>query len=105
MGGADQRADRRRRDGDRLPSHFVERFEHGDMGEPAGPAPAKRERKGLLARKVPGHRAPASHAKSQAVAASGRTSGAMSAAVSLAAVPSRTRPTMPCRIAARRKKL
>ena len=40
-----------------------------------------------------------------AFAASGRTSGAMAAAFSLVAVPSRTRPTMPCRIAASRKKL
>ena len=99
IGGADQRADRRAGDGDGLPAHFVERFEHRDMREPARAAAAKREREALR------HRAPASRAKSQAVAASGRTSGAMAAAVSLVAVPSRTRPTMPCRIAARRKKL
>ena len=99
IGGADQRADRGAGDGGGPRTHLVERFEHGDMREPARAAAA--ERKG----KASAHRAPASRANSQASTASGRTSGAMAAAVSLVAVPSRTRPTMPCRIAARRKKL
>ena len=51
------------------------------------------------------HRAPASRAKRQAVSASGRTICALAGACSLVAVPSRTRPAMPCRIAAMRKKL
>ena len=49
------------------------------------------ERKGKALR----HCAPASRANSQALMASGRTSGAIAAAFSLVAVPSRTRPTMP----------
>ena len=53
----------------------------------------------------PGYRGPAFTAQSHAAAASGRTSAAIAAAFSFEAVPSRTRPTMPCRIAARRKKL
>ena len=44
-------------------------------------------------------------ANCQALAASGRTMAAMPIAFSLVAVPSRTRPAMPCRMAAMRKKL
>src|SRR5690606_10168024 len=49
--------------------------------------------------------APARRAKRIAVSASGRTASARAAACWFAAVPSRTRPTMPCTIAASRKKL
>src|SRR5260370_1000265 len=76
---------------------LVERRDHGDMGEPARPAAAEREREGL--------HAPASCANRHAVAASGATMAALAGAYSLVAVPSRTRPTMPWKIAARRKKL
>src|SRR4029453_5362288 len=99
IGGADQSADRGAGDGGGLLAHVVERFQHRDGGDPAPPAAA--EPKGETLR----HRAPASRANSQALTASGRTSGAMAAPVSLVAVPSRTRPTMPWKIAARRKKL
>src|SRR5262249_5571941 len=97
VGRADQRADRGAGDGGGPFAHVVERFEHRDMGEPARAAAAECKGKALR------HRAPASRANSQALTASGRTSGAMAAAVSLAAVPAR--PTMPWKIAARRKKL
>src|SRR6266446_6987296 len=99
VGGCDQGADRGAGDGGGLLAHVVERFQHRDVGEPARAAAAEREGKSLR------HRAPASRANSQALTASGRTSGAMAAAFSLVAVPSRTRPTMPWKIAARRKKL
>src|SRR5262249_786792 len=99
VGGRDQRADRGAGDGGGLLAHVVERFQPRDVGEPARAAAAEREGKTLR------HRAPASRANSQAFTASGRTSGAMAAAFSLVAVPSRTRPTMPWKIAARRKKL
>ena len=95
---ADERADRGAGDGDRLDAHLVERLGHDDMGEAARPAAAERQRHGF-------HFAPASRAKRQAVSASGRTICALAAACSLVAVPSRTRPAMPCRIAAMRKKL
>ena len=67
--------------------------------EPADRAAAtKRQRDGF-------RHAPASRAKRQAVRASGRTIAPRNAACSLVAVPSRTRPAMPCRIAPSRKKL
>jgi len=44
-------------------------------------------------------------AKPQALSASGRIISALAGANSLVAVPSRTRPMMPCRMAAMRKKL
>ena len=47
----------------------------------------------------------ASRANSQALSASGRTISALAGANSDVAVPSRTRPMMPCKIAAMRKKL
>src|SRR5262249_58509262 len=87
--GSDQCADRGAGDGGGLLAHVVERFEHRDMREPARAAAAERKAE------TPRHSAPASRANSQALTASGRTSGAMAAAVSLGAVPSRTRPTMP----------
>ena len=99
VGGCDQGADGGAGDGGGLLAHIVERFQHRDVGEPARAAAAEREGETLC------HRAPASRANSQALTASGRTSGAMAAAFSLVAVPSRTRPTMPWKIAARRKKL
>src|SRR5262249_44047845 len=99
IGGADQRADRGAGDGDRFPTHLVEPLEHGEVGAAARAAGPEREGE------APAHNAPASRANAQARAASGRTSGAMAAAFALVAVPSRTRPTMPCRMAARRKKL
>ena len=95
---ADDGADRGAGDGDGLHAHLVERLGHDDMGEAARPAAAERQRDGL-------HLAPASRAKRQAVSASGRTICALAGACSLVAVPSRTRPAMPCRIAAMRKKL
>ncbi len=49
--------------------------------------------------------APARSAKYHARCASGRTASAFDAAFALAAVPSRTRPTMPWRMPAMRKKL
>src|SRR5262249_48732216 len=105
VGSPDQRADRGAGDRDRLGPDLVERLEHGDVREAAGPAATERERNALAGRRDLAHCAPASRAKAQALTASGCTSGAMAAAFSLVAVPSRTRPTMPCRIAARRKKL
>ena len=65
------------------------------------------ERSSASERKAKGfaHRAPAARANSQALLASGRTSGPIANACSFAAVPSRARPTMPWKIAARRKKL
>ena len=68
---------------------------------PRLPAP----RPGLLHEDPGQDYAPVLTANSQAFAASGRTSVALAAATALVAVPSRTRPTMPCRIAAMRKKL
>ena len=96
--GARHGADRGARDRDRPDAQFVERLEHRDMGKPARAAAAEREREAL-------HQAPAARANDHAVAASGRTIRARAAACSLVAVPSRTRPAMPCRIAAMRKKL
>ena len=98
IGGADQRADRGAGDRGGFYPHLVQRFDHRDVGEPAGAAAAEREREGFF-------HAPACSANSHALAASGRTISAFAAANALVAVPSRTRPTMPCRIAARRKKL
>ena len=50
-------------------------------------------------------RAPACRANSHALSASGRIISALAGANSLVAVPSRTRPMMPCKMAAMRKKL
>src|SRR5262249_54809749 len=97
IGGPDQRADRGAGDGGGFAAHLVDRLEHRDMREPARATAAQCKREALA------HRAPASRAYCQALTASGRTSGAIAAAVSLVAVPSRTRPTMPCRMAASRK--
>src|SRR5262245_19143872 len=99
IGSSDHRAEAAAGDDRRLDPHFIEDFEHGDMGEAARRAAA--EGKADLRRA----HAPASLAKCQAVSAKGRTSPAMRRALRLAAVPSRTRPTMPCRMAAIRKKL
>src|SRR5262249_24117910 len=98
IGGTDERASRCPGNDDRLDSQFVEGFEHGNMREAARSAGAKCAGDRF-------HRAPASKANDQALAGSGRTSSALDAACSLVAVPSRTRPTMPWRIAASRKKL
>ena len=46
----DDRADRGAGDGDRPKAHFIERFEHGDMGEAARSAAAERKRDGRLSR-------------------------------------------------------
>ncbi len=94
---ANQRADRGAGDSGGFYAQIVERLDHRDMRQPARAAAAERERKRL--------HAPACRANSQALAASGRTNSALAAAKALVAVPSRTRPAMPCRIAARRKKL
>ena len=83
----------------------VHRALAGDVRDPARAAATQCQRKTLRARQALAHGAPASRANAQAFSASGRTSGAMAAALALVAVPSRTRPTMPCRMAARRKKL
>jgi hypothetical protein len=58
---------------------------------------ARREREAL-------HDGPASRANAHALSASGCTISAIAAAFSFVAVPSRTRPTMPWRMAASRKK-
>src|ERR1700722_11229336 len=63
----------------------------------------KRAWKGFVDRN--GQRAPASLANSQALSASGRIISALAGANSDVAVPSRTRPIMPCKMAAMRKKL
>jgi len=97
IAGADERADRRAGERHRPHPELVERLDHGDMRDAARAAAAKRERKTF--------HAAISCANCQALAASGRTMAAMPAAFSLVAVPSRTRPAMPCRMAARRKKL
>ena len=102
--GTDKSADRGAGDGGRLHAHLVERLDYRDMRQPARAAATEREREGFhlryrLKRPPPGARNPS------ALAASGRTRLAFAAATVLVAVPSRTRPTMPCRIAARRKKL
>src|SRR5262249_31133772 len=103
IAGPDHRADRGARDRGRLHAHLIERLDDRDVRKPARAAGAERQRKALC---FPSrHVAPAWRANSQAVAASGRTIWARAGAFSLVAVPSRTRPTMPCRIAARRKKL
>src|SRR5690349_10495979 len=99
ISGADQRAKTAAGDDRGLDSHLVEDFKHGNMGETARRATAKREADPR------GAHAPALFAKNQAVSAKGRTSLAMRRASRLAAVPSRTRPTMPWRMAAIRKKL
>ena len=99
IGRTEQRADRAAGDDGRLSAQLVEGFEDGDMRDPARAASAQGKRE------APAHPAPAWRANSHALHASGRTSGAMASAFSLVAVPSRTRPTIPCRIAARRKKL
>src|SRR4029077_15341468 len=88
---ADERADRGAGDGGGFYAQFVERLEHRNMREPARAAAAKRQRKRL--------HAPPGRANPQALAASGRTISALAAAKALVAVPSRTRPTMPWRIA------
>src|SRR5262249_57655586 len=80
IGGADQRADRGAGDGGGLLAHVVERFEHRDMREPARAAAA--ERKGEALR----HRAPASHANSQALTASAPTTPPIPPALSLLAL-------------------
>ena len=106
IAGADHRADRGAGDHRGLHAHLVERLDDRDVGDPARAAGAEREREGFhLSLTLRIHLAPACCANSQAVAASGRTICARAGAFSLVAVPSRTRPTMPCRIAARRKKL
>src|SRR5262249_45951263 len=95
---ADEGADRSAGNRYRFDAQFVERFEHDDMSKAARAAAAKRQCHALA-------HAPASRAKVQAVSASGRTSAALAGACSLGAVPSRTRPAIPCKIAAMRKKL
>src|SRR5262249_12759341 len=115
VGGADQRADRGAGDGGGLLGHVVERLEHRDRGAPTRVAAAARKGGTLRQRRAASRaeckvdslrqRAAASRATSRVLPASGRASGAMAAAFSLVAVPSRTRPTMPWKIAARRKKL
>src|SRR5262249_7968076 len=89
IGSADQRAARAPGNDDRFAAELVERLEHRDMREPARAATAERKRKALA------HCAPAAGGNSRALAASGRTSGAIARAFLLVAVPSRTRPTMP----------
>ena len=96
--GADDRADGSAGNRHGLHAHLVERLGHDDMREPSRAAAAKCEGEGF-------HLAPASRAKRHAVSASGRTIWPLAAACSLVAVPSRTRPAMPCKIAAIRKKL
>ena len=98
IGRAEKGADRGAGNRNRTDAHVVERFHHRDMRQPARAAAAERQSYGF-------HRAPASCAKRHAVAASGRIMSALAGAWSLVAVPSRTRPMMPCRIAAIRKKL
>src|SRR5436305_4375894 len=88
IGGADKRAARAPGDSDRLVAELIERLEHRDMRKPARAAAAERQRKAFA------HCAPATRANSRALAASGRTSGAIARAFSLVAVPSRTRPTI-----------
>src|SRR5882757_9379659 len=97
IAGADERTDRGAGDRDRPHSELVERLDHGDMRDAACAAAAERERKAF--------HAAVSCANCQALAASGLTMAAMLAAFSLVAVPSRTRPAMPCMMAATRKKL
>src|SRR4051794_1799533 len=99
IGGAEKRADGAAGNGSGPESQLVERFEYSNMRQPARAATAERKSEALA------HRAPASRANSHAFSASGRTSGAIALASSLVAVPSRARPTMPCRMAASRKKL
>src|SRR4029079_5517535 len=98
IAGPDDGPDRGAGDRHRLDAHLTERLGDDDMGKPPRTAAAKRQRDGF-------HLAPASRAKRQAVSASGRTICALAGACSLVAVPSRTRPAMPCRIAAMGKKL
>src|SRR5262249_2957032 len=90
-------ADRGARNCNGPDAQLVERLEHRDMRESARAAGTERKRQAF-------HQAPAP-ANDHATVASGRTMSALAAACSLVAVPSRTRPAMPCRIAAIRKKL
>src|SRR5262249_38875109 len=92
--GADRGAGNR----NRPHAQLVERLEHRDMGKPARTTGPERQRDAF-------HQAPAAQANDHAVAANGRTISALEAACPLVAVPSRTRPAMPCKIAAIRKKL
>src|SRR5690606_38085885 len=75
----------------------------GDGGG-TGFAPARPEIQKEVALAV-GHSRPAFCAYMKAAFASGRMRAIICVACALAAVPSRTRPAMPCRIAARRKAL
>src|SRR5262249_1821134 len=93
------RTDRGAGDRNRLDPQFVERLEDGNMRIAA--CAAATQCQGHAFR----HAAPAWRANPSAVSASGPTICARTAACSLVAVPSRTRPAMPCKIAARRKKL
>src|SRR5579883_967285 len=97
IGRADEGADRCAGNGCRLHTHVVERLEYRDVGEPTRTTAPERQREAP--------HAPAWRAKSQALAASGATSAALAAANVLVAVPSRTRPAIPWRMAAMRKKL
>jgi hypothetical protein len=97
ISSADQCTDRCAGDRGRLQPHVVERLKHRNVGEAARAATTERERERF--------HAPACTAKSQAFAAKAGTSAPLAAAKALVAVPSRTRPAMPCKIAAMRKKL
>jgi len=102
----------------RRPALHPLRTPRGRRSKEAYPAPANntgagacpetiatRTSAGLFENLVPACQEPAACANSQALAASGCTICARAGAFALAAVPSRTRPMMPCRIAASRKKL
>jgi hypothetical protein len=97
VAGADDRADRRAGDGDRLHPHLVQRLGDDDVGEAARPAAAERQCDRL-------HRAPASRE------APGRLRQRphhlrLGRGVLVGRGAVANAPAMPCRIAAMRKKL
>src|SRR5947207_1338474 len=99
IGSADQRSDAAARDDRRLDAKFVEDLKQQNMGKSPGTAAAESKTD------FGGAQAPASLAKVKPVSARGFTCVPISAALTLAEVPSRTRPAIPWRMAARRKKL
>src|SRR6185437_8981027 len=84
-------------------AHEPRHYRAGLNFTPFDGAKFRRAWKGFVDRN--GQRAPASRANSHALSASGRIISALAGANSLVAVPSRTRPMMPCKMAAMRKKL